>query len=47
MIWPMALWPGHSVRAMVSLITITGSLAGTSLSEISRPSISEMPMAFR
>ena len=45
MIFPIGSSPGHNVRAIVSLIMITGSLVGVSLSEMSRPLSTGMPMA--
>ena len=45
MIFPIGSSPGHNARAIVSLIMITGSLDGVSLSEMSRPVSSGMPIA--
>jgi hypothetical protein len=37
--------PGQSVRAIVSLIMMTGSVVGVSLGEMSRPARSGIPIA--
>jgi hypothetical protein len=41
---PIGSCPGHKARAIVSLITMTGSVVGVSLGKMSRPARSGMPI---